>query len=168
MLIEHEWHAYNDRRYSRPWAAKVTFVGVKPQYDFIGRYASGRLAFEADPGDIIAMGQKDNRGKGTSKDFYVVRDADINWLKGGEGEAFTLWRQAHAEPPKTADEMAGVIDDAMVELHRLRQVNAALVEALRMAHDEIHHPGAAAHRGEDFDAMIRTALSLAKGEQPAT
>ena len=160
MLIEHQWHAYNTRRYGSPWAAQITFNGVKPVYMFIGRYASGRLAFEATLGDIIAMGQKDRRGNRTQKDFYVVGENGLEPLTG-EDEAFTLWREGQAETVNTPDEMCVTIDDAIAELVRLREINATLVMALEMAHDEIHHPGAARHCGVDIDAIIR----IAKADQ---
>ena len=92
MLIEHEWHAYNTRRFGNPWAARISFNGVKPVYDFVGRFASGRLAFEAEPGDLMAMGQKDHRGNGTTKEFYLIGAAG-ELERINEAHALLLWRE---------------------------------------------------------------------------
>jgi len=152
MLIQHEWHSYNPRRYGKPWAAKISFDGTKPVYEFTGLYSNGILAFDAEPGEIVAMGQKDTRGGNTSNDWYVVTDAGISYLQGGKVEALQLHREREGQ------------DVARDE----PSVQVVLVAALEAAHDEIHHPGAARHRGEDVVAMIQAALALAKGSPTPT
>lgn len=91
MLIQQQWQAFNTRRYGNPWAARVTFEGVKPKFDFIGRYSSGVLAFEANPNEIVALGQKDHRGNDTTKEYYIVQK-DAQLLGVSENEALLHWR----------------------------------------------------------------------------
>jgi hypothetical protein len=80
MLITKEFAAYNDRRYGKPWAARLTISpDLKLQYEFIGNWSgnrgsSGKLFFQAEPGTYVATGQKDHRGNGTSRDYYLVQE----------------------------------------------------------------------------------------------
>ena len=81
MIIKKEIDCYNERRYGRPWAAIVTFAGIKTHYNFTGNYihndsvgSSGEVQIMAKKDDIIAFGQKDNRGNNNKKDFFVVKN----------------------------------------------------------------------------------------------
>lgn len=68
MKIEIETDVYNERRYGKPWIAKVDFSDNE-KGDFLwGKWIgdpgdSGLLILDADPGDVVARGQKDNRGR---------------------------------------------------------------------------------------------------------
>ena len=77
MLISKSYGSYNDRRYSRPWGARVNLDGVKLAYKFTGQYqgdySGGEVMIEAEPGMILAFGQRDNRGKNTENDLYRVQ-----------------------------------------------------------------------------------------------
>lgn len=89
--IEIETSSYNEKRYSKPWIAKVTFLNDKPQYQF-GNYVgqpgySGLLVIEAKEGDIVARGQKDNRRNNTDNDWYIV-DAEGKLQKTDRVEAY--------------------------------------------------------------------------------
>ena len=98
MNITRETSSYNERRYGRPWIAKVNFSGSKPDYqwgDWTGDHYNGGdgiLSIDADPGDIIAIGQKDNRKpKNSAPDFYVVTpDGDLSHI-GDKGEAYKYY-----------------------------------------------------------------------------
>lgn len=73
MQIEIQWCGYNYRRYGRPWGARVTFDGGKPVYEWTGHYDGEALVLDAEPGDVIAFGQKDHRNpRGTVKYFAIV------------------------------------------------------------------------------------------------
>lgn len=81
MKIERQTESYNDRRHSKPWIAKVDF-SKNPNGDFLwGNWVGqpgeeGLLIIEAEPGDIVARGQKDFRKpKNSAPDWYQV-DAD--------------------------------------------------------------------------------------------
>lgn len=71
--------SYNDRRYGKPWIAKVDFSANKQgEYkwgDWIGRPGEeGILEINVMPGDIVAKGQKDRRQISEPPTFYVVTD----------------------------------------------------------------------------------------------
>lgn len=80
MRVAVEFDGYNDRRYSRPWIARVTSwpVGGKPELTF-GGYAGDERGGEAEimakPGDIVRYGQKDLRkSNGSMSKWAVVAD----------------------------------------------------------------------------------------------
>lgn len=77
MYISIEFGSYNERRYSRPWGAILTFDAKgKPQYKFVGIYLGsdrgGELVINAKPGDLIAYGQRDRRGGNTENHWAIV------------------------------------------------------------------------------------------------
>lgn len=77
MRVSQSFSGYNQRRYGRPWIAKITSwpVGGRPEVSW-GRYlgddGGGEVEIEAQAGDIIRTGQKDGRGGNTSADWYIV------------------------------------------------------------------------------------------------
>lgn len=86
MLYTENTPSYNDRRYGKPWIAKLTFVRPgKPEYsfgDWLGTPGcDGELSMEVEPGDVIATGQKDLRkNRGGADDIGVVqRDGKVKW-----------------------------------------------------------------------------------------
>lgn len=104
MRLEIEYGSYNPRRRSRPWGALVAFSAGKPQYDFkagnfLGDEKGGKVYINCEPGDLIAHGQKDNRGNNSSNDIYVV-EADGNLRMVDKPTAFAHWeaRQTPASP----------------------------------------------------------------------
>lgn len=90
--------SYNSRRYSKPWAAIITFDGTgKAKYNFeagtyLGNDEGGALIITAQPGDIIAAGQKDNRKpQNSDNNWYIV--GDNNDLIGiSKAEAFRHYK----------------------------------------------------------------------------
>lgn len=73
---------YNGRRYSKPWAAIITFDSTgKAKYNFgagtyLGDDDGGELIITAQPGDIIAAGQKDNRKpQNSDNDWYLIGES---------------------------------------------------------------------------------------------
>jgi len=80
MKITKTFGEYNHRRFSKPWIAKITEweVGCSPTLKF-GRFLGGScggggdVEVEAEMGDIVRWGIKDNRGsRGISK-WGIVR-----------------------------------------------------------------------------------------------
>ena len=68
MNIQIETESYNERRYGKPWIAKVDFSDNEKGNFVWGNWVgdpgdSGLLIVDADPGDVVARGQKDNSGK---------------------------------------------------------------------------------------------------------
>lgn len=99
MQINIQFNSYNPRRYSKPWIAKVTNweIGKKADLEWgrwLGTPGSGGLTeIEANEGDIVRWGQKDNRqGTGTRAYWGVVqKDASID--RSTESQCAKAFRQ---------------------------------------------------------------------------
>jgi hypothetical protein len=83
MKISIETAAYNERRYGKPWIAKVDF-SQQSQGEFLwGKWigdigCSGLLEVEAEEGDIVATGQKDFRKPSNSApEWYQVQSGKL-------------------------------------------------------------------------------------------
>ena len=80
MKLSIETQTYNEKRYSKPWVASVTFSDNKPAYEFgawVGDEGhAGVLKLDASIGDIVALGQKDNRSRGNASPpkFFIVQE----------------------------------------------------------------------------------------------
>lgn len=116
MKIEIETSSYNHRRYGKPWIAIVDFTDTKGEFkfgDWVGSHGdSGMLMIKAEPGTIIASGQKDFRQpKNSAPDWYVVvesggnsRHTDKLQKLDDKVSAFKLWREkalVHTSQPTT-------------------------------------------------------------------
>lgn len=95
MNITRETSTYNERRYGKPWIAKVDFTDPKGTFTF-GDWSgdarnggAGILSLNANPGEIVAIGLKDNRQpRNSSPDFYLVApDGSLQSL-GDKGAAY--------------------------------------------------------------------------------
>jgi hypothetical protein len=107
MRIERETDSYNDRRYGKPWIAKVTFEGTKAEFLFgnwIGQQGGkGLLVIDLEIGDVFARGQKDFRKPANSApDFYILRE-------NGKGEATSKSDAYKYWEAKTSGELRGPI-----------------------------------------------------------
>lgn len=95
--IEIKTGSYNQRRYSKPWIAKVNFAqNPKGDYkfgDWVGDHSCGSkglLIIMADEGDIIAEGQKDFRQpKNNTPIYYRVSDGKLVEL-ANKAEAYKV------------------------------------------------------------------------------
>jgi len=75
---------YNQRRYGKPWIARVDF-SKNPKGDFswgawVGDSRTGSeglLVIEANEGDIIAHGQKDFRGNNGETTYCQIREGKL-------------------------------------------------------------------------------------------
>ena len=79
MRVVVAFDAYNGRRYSRPWIARVTAwpVGDRATLEFgayLGNERGGEVEIEAEPGAVVRWGQKDNRGNGTRAHYGIVSE----------------------------------------------------------------------------------------------
>ena len=84
--------SYNDRRYSKPWIARIVKweLGGYPQLEFgSSDYSSAETYGVA--GDIVKCGQKDYRGNKSDNDFYLV-DRDLKLIKLTDEQARELFR----------------------------------------------------------------------------
>ena len=88
MTYTSKTEAYNERRYGRPWMAVITTSTTK-DFSFLeweGRNGcAGDYTFDAEPGTLLAFGQKDIRkGRGGVSGYRIcmpdgklVRPADL-------------------------------------------------------------------------------------------
>jgi hypothetical protein len=96
MKIEVNTASYNSRRYGKPWIAKVDFANPKGDFTWgvwVGDLGdSGILVINAEPGDIIARGQRDHRGNGTSVHYSQVQEDGTRLHLENKAAAYKLWR----------------------------------------------------------------------------
>lgn len=95
MRVTIETRPYNDRRYSRPWIGKiVSWTNGRPEIAWGSWYGQpgdeGILEIEADPGDIIRHGQKDQRGNKGDNEWAILQ-ADGSLQPTTEPEARQHW-----------------------------------------------------------------------------
>ena len=104
-----EFGGYNARRYSKPWIAKVTAwdAGKQPVIEFgnyVGDDDGGTAEISARSGDVVRYGQKDYRGRGTTKQYGIVQ-ADGSVQDVSDKEAMEAFRaNAKAEEKAQAEE----------------------------------------------------------------
>lgn len=132
--------SYNQRRYGRPWIAKVTAwpVGDKPALAW-GGYAGddngGELEIMAAPGDIIRWGQKDGRGNSGSNEWGIV-SADGKLVSCDQPEARKQWATLQTPTTQPAAEIAkpinlsDVSDDQLLAEIRKRGLTVAREEII--------------------------------------
>jgi hypothetical protein len=75
MRVTKEFGAYNHRRYTKPWIARVAAwaIGKPPELVF-GGLVGLTAEIEASPGDLVRWGQRDTRGNGTESNWGIVGD----------------------------------------------------------------------------------------------
>lgn len=103
--IERRTGQYNERRYGRPYIAVVDFAanhqGACKWGEWIGSPGDeGLLMIDAEPGDIVMIGQKDYRNSRHSEPTYYQLGADGNLEElSGKAAAFRAFRAAHSPAP---------------------------------------------------------------------
>ena len=117
MKITYATESYNERRMGPPWIAKVDFSTATAEFAF-GDWAgdsrnggAGTLVIEAEAGDLIAIGQKDNRQPRNSAPTFYVVDSVCGLEKiGDKGAAYKFYLE---QAPRTNR------DDLIAERARL-------------------------------------------------
>lgn len=105
MKIEIETTAYNNRRFGRPWIAKVSFDDPKGTFDWGNWIGSpgedGILVIEVEAGDIIARGQKDFQGPSykSAPDWHLVTEFGELEKLPSRAAAYKAWRENSALVP---------------------------------------------------------------------
>lgn len=112
MRITQATRSYNERRYGKPWIATVDFSDPKGTFNFgqwIGaKGQEGELVVEAAPGDVVAQGQKDNRGS-SSTDYHIVQQDGSLGSVVTKIEAYKAWQ---AKNVLTANQIVDALDAA--------------------------------------------------------
>ena len=98
-IIRMETESYNEKRYGKPWIAKIDF-SKNSKGDYIwGTWTgdhynggAGVLEIEANPGDIIAVGQKDfKKPRNSAPLFYVANlNGTMDYI-GNKGDAYKYY-----------------------------------------------------------------------------
>jgi hypothetical protein len=125
-----ETYAYNQRRYGKPWIARVDFSSSS-RGDFAwGEWAgdhmnggAGVLSVNVNPGDIVAKGQKDFRNeKNSAAEFFIVLpDLTLNSL-GDKGSAYKHYLATKSQAP---DREALIYERASL-VARISEIDALL------------------------------------------
>lgn len=151
--------SYNQRRYGKPWIAKVDFAAdPKGNFEF-GDWSgdhynggAGVLTIDAEPGDIIATGQKDNRqARNSAPDYYLVQtDGQLATL-GDKGAAYKHYL-AHK------DQSAAPAAEAAIDPSLIAELMQAWNKIMAAAREQ--HPDASE---EDLYTMAKSAMDKAIG-----
>lgn len=170
MLIEFEWGPYNERRYSKPWAARVTAWPVgqrQPDVEwgtFIGNSDEGGIVeIEAEPGDIVRWGQRDQRNPRKSESRIGEVQQEIGNIEElSISEARTRWRKREkaTEKEKTEDvaieiRQAPVVPALRIPLSRVPEIREIFescpddAEALRRLSEALQAPIMTARQSDD-------------------
>jgi len=94
--------SYNELRYGKPYIGKINPADGKVTSwgTWIGTPGStGILEIEANEGDILIKGQKDNRGNNKTPEYAVVQAGEISYM--GKAEAVKSARQIAAQAKDT-------------------------------------------------------------------
>jgi hypothetical protein len=142
MQITIETGSYNERRYGKPWIAKVEFDASGNTSFSFGNWVGspgyeGELVIDAERGDIVARGQKDHRkGNGYTTYYIVDENGDLDEV-GSKGSAYKAWKAEQARrleeaAAATAETPAPTREELEAErsalLARLAEINKALGE----------------------------------------
>jgi hypothetical protein len=108
ITVTETFRAYNDRRYGKPWGAIITFTAAKPEYNFkagsyLGGCMGGEVVIQCQPGDLVAIGQKDFRNpRKTDNDWYVVgQDGTLSGIDRADAlRHYQAEQKRRANPPK--------------------------------------------------------------------
>jgi hypothetical protein len=105
MTITVQFSRYNDRRYSRPWIAKVTAwpVGGRATLawgTYLGDDGGGEAEIAANPGDVIRYGQKDVRKPSGSTAQWAIVNTTGEPIDCTEAEAAKAYRRKASPPPE--------------------------------------------------------------------
>jgi len=104
MDIRRETSSYNQRRYGRPWIAKVVIKDGTLSYQWgqwIGDHSNGSegllVLTDVTPGTVYAQGQRDTRTLANSAPEFFVLGADGSDKYISKSEAYKLLIAATAE-----------------------------------------------------------------------
>ncbi len=132
MLCKKTFRPYNKARFSRPWGGVCRLDGLKVGYDFTGLYQGdergGDVVVEAEPGMILAFGQKDTKGVKSIQEFHIVElSGDLTQI--GKQEAYDhLSREergaADEPPPDFSNPLAAYSDAQILAEFRRRGLRA--------------------------------------------
>lgn len=113
MKIEKNTDSYNDRRYGRPYIAVVDFAtstqGECRWGDWIGQAGcEGILVIEAAAGEIVMIGQKDQRRpRDCSPNYFQVGVGGELIAMASKAAAYQAWKESSAKVAEVPNPLAG-------------------------------------------------------------
>jgi hypothetical protein len=109
MRVTITFGPYNQRRYGRPWIAKLTSwpIGKSPELAF-GGLIGLTTEIEASPGAIVRWGQRDNRGNHSTSCWGIVQ-ANGEVVEAGPEECREHWLAGCPAPKADTDDGDNVI-----------------------------------------------------------
>ena len=129
MEIRIETGSYNERRYGKPWIARVNFnkntQGDFSWGDFLGGAGDeGMLIIAVNPGDIVAQGQKDNRGGNTAVTYSrVTADGRLDALRN-KSDAYKYFTETMAVAP----DLDALREERVILIARIAEIDAILAQ----------------------------------------
>lgn len=126
MQIRIATKSYNTKHYGRPWIARVTFRDVKGEFEFgtwIGKHGrDGLLELDAEPGDIIAYGQKCLRSQESGYFSHYILQEDGTRIAVSKADAYIHYKDRHEATP----DKAALCAERERLLQRLAEIDAQL------------------------------------------
>jgi hypothetical protein len=97
MKIEIATASYNDRRYGKPYIAKMDFTTAKgePTWgNWVGAAGEAGLLIldNVEAGDVIMRGQRDTRNMKNSAPDYYILDAELKRTACSKVDAYQSWQ----------------------------------------------------------------------------
>lgn len=93
MRLQVATTAYNEKRYGKPWIARVVDEQLSFRFGkFVGDEGyAGLLVLDVEAGDVIARGQKDNRNQRAQEPpAYFVVNADLSLTSISKVDAYKI------------------------------------------------------------------------------
>lgn len=123
MRLEIETSSYNNRRYGKPWIARVEFATGKGEFswgEWVGRPGeSGKLLLGVEPGDVIATGQKDHRNsRNGAAEYYIVQPDGTLGSEVTKAAAYDYFQHRQQQDVKPHPLAAFSDDELIAELER--------------------------------------------------
>ena len=117
MKIKEQTSSYNDRRYGKPYIAKVDLTDKDSTPDWgewIGQPGDdGVLVIEAAPGDVIMQGQKDHRKPRNSAPCYSIVQENGS-LESCANKAEAYEHQSSANKAEPTNPLASYTDAQLI------------------------------------------------------
>lgn len=132
MEIRIETSSYNEKRYGKPWIARVDFAASTSGEMIFGNWVGtpgydGVLLLDATPGDIVARGQKDFRNPKYSAPTYYIVGADGQLERvGSKGDAYKRWMER--KDAAAAQDSNDLEAERQALLQQVAQINARIAE----------------------------------------
>jgi hypothetical protein len=119
MRFTKAFTAYNDRRYSKPWIARIATwkVGQRPELvwgNYLGNSMGGECEIACQAGDLLRYGQKDNRGNSTQAQYAIA-------LENGQALEISEVNAAHYFH---ATDRAAILLEFQQQVEKLRELQS--------------------------------------------